>query len=189
MQARVRFAAIVFTFLGATSLLQADWSGVASTATVDEGDLGKVLLNNDGSVTIRPTISSTSAKIRFNVTPSPGIEPPPPGSISGGLLFTMRALDNGVGARVIATLKRVTLDGFYRTLAQRTDVLAIIDSDLAPANASWQTVWSQQVYDRTVFTGGLTFLSYGYVVEVQLIKHDSTGTPGIMGVQLIRDET
>jgi hypothetical protein len=35
---------------------------------------------------------------------------------------------------------------------------------------------------------GLSFLDYGYVVEVQLIKNNESGTPGIVGVQLFRDE-
>ena len=41
----------------------------------------------------------------------------------------------------------------------------------------------------SVSTRGLDFLDHGYVVEVQLIKHDASGTPGVMGVQLFRDET
>jgi hypothetical protein len=34
----------------------------------------------------------------------------------------------------------------------------------------------------------MDFLRFGWVVEVQLIKHDPTGNPGIMGVQIFRDE-
>jgi hypothetical protein len=43
--------------------------------------------------------------------------------------------------------------------------------------------------DHCSGSDGLDFLDYGYVVEVQLIKNNSTGTPAIMGVQLLRDET
>ena len=189
MSLRAPFLLVVSIFLVAVSVLHAD-SWVASSGTIDEGDLSKVVLNNDGSATIRSTISSTSAKIRFNVVPTAENQPPPPGTVSGGLLFTMRSLDNGSGARVIATLKRVVLAGFHPEMTQRTDVIATIDSDLAPASTQWQTVWAQSS-DPAVFqdNNGLTFLNYGYVVEVELIKHDSTGTPGVMGVQLFRDET
>ena len=61
-----------------------------------------------------------------------------------------------------------------------------IDSDLAPPSTAWQTIGAQH---WSVSTRGLDFLDHGYVVEVQLIKHDASGTPGVMGVQLFRDET
>jgi hypothetical protein len=167
--------------------LQAAWTAVASTGTIDEGDTGKIVLNNDGSATIRPTISSTSAKIRFNVVAVPGLEPPvDPNIIQGGLVFSMRFRDNGTGARVIATLKRVTLAGFFFEMPQSTAVMSTIDSDLAPAGNAWQTGWAGI---RVPESDGLRFLEDGYVVEVQMIKHDSSGNPGIMGVQLFRDET
>ena len=169
----------------ATLIVHADWTGVGSAGVIDEGDLGKIVLNNDGSATIRSTIISTSAKIRFNLTDSPGLGFPAPGAITGSLIFSMRARDNGSGARVIATLKRVTLAGFASTLPQATDVLATIDSDLAPASTAWQTIRAQHYAQFN----GLDFLDYGFVVEVQLIKHDASGTPGVMGVQLFRDET
>ena len=188
MKPRPQLLALAFaafaSFVG-TLVVHADWTGVGSTGVIDEGDLGKIVLNNDGSATIRSTISSTSAKIRFNLVDSPGLHFPAPGAIAGGLTFTMRALDNGSGARVIATLKRVSLNGFNQTLPQTTDVLATIDSDLAPPSTAWQTIGAQH---SARFTG-LDFLDHGYVVEVQLIKHDASGTPGVMGVQLFRDET
>lgn len=113
MPVRVRFTAILFSLVAAAPVLHADWTGVGSTATIDEGDLGKIMLNNDGSASIRSTISSTSAKVRFNVTSNQGIDLfiPRPGEEIGNLVFTMRVRDNGAGARVIATLKRITLGG------------------------------------------------------------------------------
>ena len=186
MSLRPQFLALAFAAFAGTLVVHADWTGVGSTGVIDEGDLGKIVLNNDGSATIRSTISSTAAKIRFNLVDSPGLHFPAPGAIAGGLTFTMRALDNGSGARVIATLKRVSLNGFNQTLPQTTDVLATIDSDLAPPSAAWQTIGAQH---WSVSTRGLDFLDHGYVVEVQLIKHDASGTPGVMGVQLFRDET
>jgi hypothetical protein len=186
MSLRSQMLALAFAAFAGTLVVHADWTAVGSTGVIDEGDLNKIVLNSDGSATIRPTISSASAKIRFNVVEAPGIGIPAPGTIFGGLTFTMRALDNGGGARVIATLKRVTLAGFFPTLPQKTDVLETIDSDLAPPSTAWQTIFAQS---GVAFGDGLSFLNHGYVVEVQLIKHDASGTPGIMGVQLYRDET
>src|SRR5947208_12282884 len=100
MTIRVRIAAIVFSLWAAASIAHADWTAVGSTGTIDEGDLAKIVLNNDGSAAIRSTIASTSAKIRFNVTTNPDIAffIPRPGEERGNLLFSMRVRDNGTGA-------------------------------------------------------------------------------------------
>ena len=199
MSSRVRIVAVVFSLMaGASALLRADWTAVGSTGTIDEGDVGKVVLNNDGSASIRSSISSTSAKVRFNVTSNEGIDffIPKPGEETGNLLFTMRVRDNGTGARVLATLKRITLGGGSDiSMPQSTVIAATIDSDLSPLPPSndWTTVWAQH-YNRSAFAGNITtgdsmdFLRFGWVVEVQLIKHDATGNPGIMGVQIFRDQ-
>jgi hypothetical protein len=175
---------LVVGLLAAPVVLRAHWTGVASAATIDEGDLNKIVLNNDGSATIRTTISSTSAKIRLNVTADPDITPLPPDRIDGWLEFSMRFRDNGSGARVIATLKRVSLNGFHFTRPQVTEPLATVDSDAFPAADEWQTGWGRW----SARSYGLKFLDDGYVVEVQLIKNNSAGNPGVMGVQVYRDD-
>src|SRR3954452_9601851 len=187
MSYRVRTIVMIFTFMSAAAVMHADWTAIGSTGTIDESDVAKIALNSDSSAEIRPTISSTSAKIPFNLTAVSAIEPPPPGQISGGLIFSMRFRDNGAGAHIIATLKRVALNGFSPNLAQATTTLATIDSDLEPASNTWQTAWAQ--HSTCCRAGqGLSFLNDGYFVEVQLIKNNSSGTPAIMGVQLIRDQ-
>jgi hypothetical protein len=189
MSVRVRILGLVFTLMAGAAVLRADWTAVASTGTIDEADGAKIALNTDGSAEIRSTINSTSAKIRYNVVPSRGLERlVDPNEIRGGLIFSMRVRDNGAGARVVATLRRVTLAGFSLELPQTTTVVATIDSDLAPASDGWQTVWAQHG-NCCNDVQGLDFLNSGYVVEVQLIKNNATGTPAIMGVQLFRDET
>jgi hypothetical protein len=100
----------------------------------------------------------------------------------------MRFRDNGPGTHIIATLRRVTLAGFHIGTPQTTSVIATIDSNLEPPSNEWQTAWARR---GTCCSGadGLHFLDNGYVVEVQIIKVNPTGTPGVMGVQLFRDET
>jgi hypothetical protein len=189
MPTRIRLVAILFSLMAGVAALRADWTAVASTGTIDEADTAKIVLNTDGSAEIRSTINSTSGKIRYNVIADPGLEPlHDPNAIRGGLIFSMRVRDNGAGARVVATLRRVTLAGFSFDLPQTTSVVATIDSDLAPPSDGWQTVWAQHG-NCCNDVQGLDFLNSGYVVEVQLIKNNSTGTPAIMGVQLFRDET
>lgn len=75
--------------------------------------------------------------------------------------------------------------GFHDRTEQTTEVLATIDSDLFDASDQWQTARSHN-WRRVV--NGLDFLRYGYVVEVQIIKDNAAGNPGLMGVQLYRDD-
>jgi len=185
MRKAVSSMVTVVAALGAVVVLQAHWSGVASTGTIDEGDISKIVLNNDGSATIRTTISSTSAKIRFNVGPSELLLTQPPTSDGGAVEFAMRFRDNGPDARVIATLKQVGLWGFHGSATQTTEVLATIDSDEHFASDQWQSS-NPPTWRRIV--NGLDFVRYGYVVEVQIIKDNAAGNPGLMGVQLYRDD-
>jgi hypothetical protein len=97
------------------------------------------VLNIDGSATVRATISSTSAKIRFNVTSAQDLLRQGPGSDAGAVEFAMRFRDNGPDARVIATLKQVGLYGFYDSAQHTTEVLATIDSDWYHASDQWHT--------------------------------------------------
>jgi len=176
---------LVAGMLAGTVAVRGHWTGVASAGTIDEGDLNKVVLNTDGSATIRPTISSTSAKIRFNVTSDRDIVELAPEEAGGSLEFTMRFRDNGPGAHIVATLKRVTLNGFHYSRPQGTETLATIDTDEYPQSEEWQTGWGRWPKG---FNSGLKFLDDGYVVEVQLIKNNAEGNPGVMGVQVYRDE-
>ena len=188
MPIRVRIGVVLFALLATVPGLRA-WTAVAATGVIDEVDTSKIAFNTDGSAEIRSTINSTSAKIRYNVIELPGLQPlQDPNGLRGGLVFSMRVRDNGTGARIVATLRRVTLAGFSIGLPQTTSVVETIDSDLAPPSDEWQTIWAQHG-NCCQGNQGLDFLDYGYVVEVQLIKNHASGTPAIMGVQLFRDET
>jgi hypothetical protein len=176
---------LVGAMLAGPAILHGRWTGVASAGTIDEGDLNKILLNTDGSATIRSTIASTSAKIRFNVTTDQDIAVLAPDQDGGSLVFSMRFRDNGPGTRIIATLKRVALNGFNFSALQQTETLATIDSEESPPSEEWQTGWGRW---HKGFNHGLKFLNDGYVVEVQMIKNNGSGNPGVMGVQVYRDE-
>lgn len=196
MRIRASRLAAVFACVAAVATVHADWSGVAATAAIDEADLGKVVLNSDGSAGIRPTISSTSAKLRLQLPKTPSLlVPKPRPSEVGTLVFVMRVRDNGPGARVIATLKRVTL-GYFIVGPQRSDVAATIDSDLNPPSDGWVTVSAQRyssccwIRDPQNFPvrEELDFFDAGWFVEVQLIKNSAEGNPGVLSVAVLRDE-
>jgi hypothetical protein len=198
MRLHASHLAVVFASVAAVATVRADWTGVAATAAIDEGDLGKIVFNNDGSAGIRSTISSTSAKLRLTVpeTPSLRVPNPRPDEV-GSLVFAMRVRDNGPAARVIATLKRVSVGYFIDR--QRTDVAATIDSDQfdSPSDG-WITAWanasanySSCCWIRNPQTGvkeGLDFFDVGYFVEVQLIKNSVEGNPGVLSVAILRDQ-
>jgi hypothetical protein len=182
--------AILFSLFATTAMLHGSgWTAGASTGVIDEGDLGKISLNNDGSATIRASISSTSAKIRFNITNVNGVEPIFDSSRIPA--FTMAYRDDGSGARVIATLKRVHIgtSTFGGTIG-KLDVLATIDSDAHPASDNWQEAGSsiRNVDAIPCCLTGLRFPDFAHIVEVQLIKHDTSGHPGVLGVQFFQDQ-
>jgi hypothetical protein len=195
MRIRVSRLAAVFVCVAAVATVHADWAGVAATAAIDEGDLGKIVFNSDGSAGIRPTINSTSAKLRLQLpkTPSLLVRNPRPSEV-GELVFVMRVRDNGPGAHVIATLKRVTL-GYFIGGPQRSDVAATIDSDLIPPSDGWMTVTAQRyssccwIRDPNIgIREELNFFDAGWFVEVQLIKNSAEGNPGVLSVAVLRDE-
>src|SRR5918995_2727499 len=190
MRIHASHLAVVFVSVAAVATLRADWTGIAATAAIDEGDLGKVVFNSDGSAQIRPTISSTSAKLRLTVSETPSLLMPNPRPDEvGQLVFVMRVRDNGPAARVIATLKRVVV-GFFID-RPRTDVAATIDTDQfdSPSDG-WITAWANASHHyssccwiRNPQTGvreGLDFFDVGYFVEVQLIKNSAEGNPGVL---------
>ena len=196
MRTRASCLAALVACLAAVVTLHADWNGVAATAAIDEGDLGKIVFNSDGSAGIRPNIS-TSAKLRFQVPETPSLRAPNPRpSEVGDLFFVMRVRDNGPAARVLATLRRVTL-GYFIDGPQRTDIAATIDSDLVPPSDGWVTVSAQQYssccWIRNPKLGFLAreemdFFDAGWFVEVQLIKNNAEGNPGVLSVAVVRDE-
>jgi hypothetical protein len=193
MRIRVSLLAAMLACAAAVATVQADWSTIAAAGAIDEGDRGKVVFNNDGSASIRPTISSTSAKLRFPVVKTPSLLVPIPRPDElGSLVFVMRARDNGPAARVIATLKRVTL-GYYGG-PERSDIAAVIDSELHPQVDRWVTVTgtlNSCCWIRNAVTGGaeaLNFLDSVYFVEVQLIKNSADGNPGVLSVAVLRGE-
>ena len=176
-------------------MLHANWTVVGSAGTIDESDLGKIVLNNDGSASIRSTISSTSAKIRFNVVEDTLLEPPAPGVDVGSLVFAMRVRDNGPGSRVLATLKRIVL-GFDPDFSPQNRRHRGYDRQRPGAVERRLDQRERSALHRCCFAfnplaggqEGMLWANSGWIAEVQLIKHDSTGNPAVMGVSIFREQ-
>src|SRR3954466_14343238 len=84
------------------------WTAAASTGVIDEADRSNIVLNNDGSASIASTVTSVTAKVRFNITDVSGVEPSEEegqiGNIPG---IEIAYRDNGPGARVYVKVKRI----------------------------------------------------------------------------------
>jgi hypothetical protein len=170
-----------FAGLVAAPMVQAEyvpWTNVGAVGTPDETDGQKVAFGNDGSVTIRSTIASTSAKLRYNVVSTGTIDE---ATATEPLSLFVNMKDNGPSTHVVVTLKRV------RTSDGRVDTLAIGDSDrLEPSDYMGPTYVLKDPQTGQVLYS-LDFRSYAYVVEVQLIKNAADGNPTVRLLQLLYD--
>jgi len=155
----------------------AAWTAIASTGVIDETDMNKVNFGIDGSATIKSTISSTSARIRYNITATEDITRG--GTPGQPLSFGIVARDNGPHAHVKATLKAIGLraGGVARTLM-------VWDSDNFPSNDGFVRSDFPSFKDGGDVVGSLGFFNDGYVIEVDLIKTAADGNPGLRGLTL-----
>ena len=111
-----------------------------ATAAIDEGDVNKVVFNRVGWHSSDHQLDVGKVAYADSEDPSLLVPNPRPRDV-GELMFVMRVRDNGPGARVIATLKRVTLN-YFGDGPQRSDVAATIDGDLFPPSDGWMTASS-----------------------------------------------
>jgi hypothetical protein len=156
------------------------WQAVGSTGTPDETAGSRILLQDNGWAEIRPEISSTSVKLRYNIPPLEGLKGLPDDSYAGYELRA-RLRDNGPAARVIVTIKALTWpDGSVRVLAQ-------MDSDTLPPGTD--RFWGDYLREPG---GGFMkhFRPYQevYWAEAQLIKTAPEGRPGIQAIGILIDQ-
>jgi hypothetical protein len=151
------------------------WSAAGFTGVVDKSSLSSFIFNDAGSVSIRSGVSSGVVKLRYPVLGGPASTP------GGDTAFCMRlsVRDTGASARVIATLKAIRAsDGAQITLGTFDT-----DASFNPVTPSdqYQMFSSCDIRDPQSVTplNGFDYLQFDYYIEVQLIKTDSTGNPGI----------
>ena len=67
-------AIMLSTGIFAVAVLHANgWTVAASTGVIDEADLNKIILNNDGSASVAPTVNSATAKLRSTLPIPPAL--------------------------------------------------------------------------------------------------------------------
>lgn len=172
-------------FLLAASMISASaqdswkiWTSAASTGTVDELDLNKIIYN-DSIASFHPAAAGT-ATIRYNVVAVEGLfanlTP------TSWPALTIRYRDNGANERVVVRLKEYILAG---PGAGTTNTLITLDSDLFPQSPAMQT---QSLGNCGQF-GNFEFASPDiiriYFLEAQISK-DQGGTPRLGGLAISR---
>lgn len=150
----------------------AQWTTVGSAGTVDEADLGIVLLGSplSGAVMVSPAAVGT-LHVRYNVV-KVNLGP------SGGFLALRSRFRAGDGGRVVMRLKR------YASLTGAITTMLTLDSNDFPLTALWQV---QEVSPCTLGLV-LDFDKNAYFMDVEITKTAAAGNPAL-GVIQVRTNT
>jgi hypothetical protein len=186
---------LVFTFVVltlATARAQAPdkdriWTTIGSAGTVDGADVGKVFFDKSkvqmgrvavigGMVTKRRAIVGQlqSAVIRYNVAAVDGLFPP---TVRGsGPQLTLRYLDTGPNARVVANLVEIDLTSGAET------VFLTFDSNGSPAGTGYQT---DSIQPRCA-GWNFDFQHKAYYIEATLTTKNVPTVGNAAGIQMIK---
>jgi hypothetical protein len=160
---------------------QAWWTTIAATGIPNSASAWMVQYNYAPSMSIKSSVSSGVALIKYNVTATEELTRVGP-SESSPLCFTAAIRADTAASRV-----RVTL---YRVQGATPQALGTLDSDAAPANGvtGYREIRSCDLPGPSVGPNAtvstLDFYDNAYYVEVELTKRDSTGNPGVMRIGL-----
>jgi hypothetical protein len=153
------------------------WSQPGATGIVDDESTWAVALNDTSSASIRSSVSTATAKLRYPVTGGParldGFDP--------AICMRLSVRDTGPTARVVARLKAVNFASGQQFL------LGSYDSDerQLPPSAQYQTAITCPMSNASGGTlQGFNYGDFSYYIEVELTKTDATGNPGIRFVGL-----
>jgi hypothetical protein len=155
------------------------WTSAASTGTVDEEDLNKIIYS-DSLALFNPAVPAGAATIRYNVVAVDGLfanlTP------TSWPALTIRYRDNGPNERVVVRLKEYILAG---PGAGTTSTLITLDSDLYPQIPAMQ---SQSIGNCGQF-GQFEFAGPNiiriYFLEAEITK-GANGSPRLGGLAISR---
>ena len=177
---------LVFT---APAFVRADnpfawWTHMGAMGTPTTSTLSLANFNDTGTVSIRSSVASGTLRMRYNVTAVDGVI-----DETGDherLCFMMTARADSADSRVIATL-------YHQTIADNGArfVLGTIDTAKFPPNGTtgYRFMANCQLANPWATGTPLEILDFGYgafFIDVQLIKRNSAGNPGLQTVAIGR---
>ncbi len=148
-----------------------EWTAMGSSGTMNIVDSRKVVIIAPRLAVNSTIVSPATVKINYNVVAVGGI------TMYDGHFMAVRFRDNGLGAQVIARLKRQKISPLKNETLPTT--LLTLDSNTFTSSSNYQT----QFVPGCVGIN-FDFKTYIYFIEVELRKTDDTGTPGIELLQL-----
>jgi hypothetical protein len=179
--------ALVLVFMLAIAGTSSAQLWVASTGTVDEGSLGTFAFTG-GVATLKPTVSTGFAIIRYNVLPVGTLIQPITQGCCESRALMVRYEDDGSGAQVIVTLKR------YNVHTGQVTTLLTFDSNKHPQQSSFQepvpTIGEGSFFNFNFAEGpteGAQDLGgdSAYYIEAQLTRSAAGGNPGLASVRIV----
>ena len=151
------------------------WTAVASTGTVDEGDLLYVLLGSPlyGDVRIRDLVRApASIHLRYNIVAVDGLL-----MQKDGYWLKARFRDTGDAEQIVLKLFQYNFDsGIVQTLLT-------LDSNDFPAAAGYQ-VRTMDTVGQCLDHDAFDFFNNAYFVEATVKKTGATGNPVLSLVQV-----
>jgi hypothetical protein len=157
------------------ALDEACWSASGWTATIEEGDVKKIVTGSGGVIKISPDVNSGIGELRYNIVAVNGVSEQvlAPGAGPGTLVLTMRYKDNGASAEVRASIRQINL-------ATGTSTILGTATSLDGGSPDQTTTYC--------FDAQFDFDNNAYVLEVELDKADASGDPRLRTVQICETE-
>jgi hypothetical protein len=155
------------------------WSAIGATGIADESSTSLVSFSDTGSVSIKSSVASATAQLRYPVLPVGELAKDQSTRPNASLCLDVDYRDTGAGSRVIVSLKSV--DGEEGTVTHLT-----FDSDSKPATGT------DYLFDHVcgaVNSDGSEMFQYNtlaraYYVDVRLVKSASGANPGVKKIML-----
>ena len=172
----VSFCVALVQFNPVTASASSDcWTTVGSAGTVDEADSQIVALDQN-NVSIKASVESGTVNIRYNVS---GVQDNINDIDNDKLVLTLRYLDNGANAHVVARLKRVNLN------TGTISVLASFDSDNFPQSGASQT---QSVSSACFSPNPFDSDTNAYFLDVEISRSAFDGFAALRAARVCVDD-
>lgn len=155
------------------------WTAAASTGTVDEEDVNKVVFNGP-IASFNPAMHEGAAIIRYNVVAVDGLFANLTPTSWPALIVRYR--DNGANERVVVRLKEYILAG---PNAGDINALVTLDSNDYPPSAAFQTQSIGNCGQFSKFEFAAPQIARAYFLEAEITK-GAGGAPKLGGLALSR---